>query len=90
MEKLALTVPVTNAWPDGGVETIKRIKTCNKSSMKNYFLNALLMISIVGRACNSTAANTLIAQACVEFQDKKPSKKLSSFQSVIKSKSMDT
>ena len=29
------------------------------------------MISIIGAACNPTVANTLITQACVEFQDKK-------------------
>ena len=33
--KLALTVPVTNASPERGGSTIKRIKTRNRCSMKN-------------------------------------------------------
>ena len=44
--------------------------------MKNDLLNALLMISIIAPACNTTAANTLITEAHVEFQDKKRQKSL--------------
>ena len=39
MIKLALTVPVTNTWPERGGSAIKRIKTRNRSSMKNDLLN---------------------------------------------------
>ena len=70
MAKLALAVPVTNVWPECGGSAIKGIKTRNRSSMKNYFLNALFMISINGPAFNANAVNTLITQACVEVQDK--------------------
>ena len=77
--KLTLTVPVLtvtlNAWPECGGSAIKKIKTRTRSSMKNDLLNALLMILIIGPACNTTAANTLITQAGVEFQDKKHQKK---------------
>lgn len=90
MAKLVLTVTVTNAWPDCGGSAIKRIKARNRSSMKNNLLNALLIISINGPACNTTSANTSITQACVEFQHKKHQKKRRSFQSVIKSKSTVT
>ena len=69
MAKLALTVPVTNAWLEHGGSAIKRMKTRNRRSMKNDPLNVLLMISIINSACNTTAADTLIKQACVEFQD---------------------
>ena len=57
--------------------------------MKNSILHALLTISISCPARNTTAANTLITQVCVEFQGKKlaPEKNLC-FRSVIKSKSM--
>ena len=67
MAKLALAVPVTNVWPECGGSAIK---TRNRSSMKNYFLNARFMISINGPAFNANAVNTLITQACVEVQDK--------------------
>ena len=56
--------------------------------MKYDLLDALFMISIIGAACSTTVANTLITQACIEFQDKKCQKKLCSFRSVIKSKLM--
>ena len=46
------------------------------------------MILINGPACNTTAANISITQACVEFQqDKKPQKNRAAF---IKRKSMGT
>ena len=88
MAKLALTVPVTNAWLVRGGSTIKRIKTRNRSSMKNDLLNALLMISINGPACNTTAVNTAVTQACAEFQDKNCHKNPCSFRIAIKNKSM--
>ena len=50
MAKLALAVPVTNLWPECGGSAIKGIKTRNRSSMKNYLLNALFMVSINGPA----------------------------------------
>ena len=56
--------------------------------MTNNLLNALSMILIIAPACNTNAATTLIKKAHVEFQDKKCQKKLCSFGSVIKSKSM--
>ena len=57
---------------------------------ENDLLSALLMILINGPACNTTAANTLITHACVEFQYKKRQKKSRSFRSVIRSKSVGT
>ena len=55
--------------------------------MKNDLLNELLMILINDPACNTTAANTSVMQACVEFQDKKRQKNRGAF---IKSKLMGT
>ena len=83
-------VNCASAWPERGGSAIKRIKTRNRSSMKNDLLNALSMISIIGPASNTTAVNILITQVCLEFQDKKSQKKACSFRSVIKSKSMGT
>ena len=42
--------------------------------MKNDLLNRLLMISVIAPACNTTAANTLITKAHVEFQIKSAGK----------------
>ena len=63
-------------------------QSTHRSSMKKDLLNALLMILIISTASNTTAANTLITKAYVEFQGKKCNKKMYSFQSAIKSKSI--
>ena len=46
--KIAITVPVTNAWPERGASAVKRIKSRLRSTMKMDLLNALLMISMNG------------------------------------------
>ena len=50
-------------------------------------VNALLIISIIGAACNT---NILVIQTYVEFQDNKCQKNPCSSRSVIKNKSMGT
>ena len=37
--KLAIIVPVTNAWPERGARAVKRIKSRQRSTMKNDLLN---------------------------------------------------
>ena len=54
--KLAIIVPVTNAWPERGASAVKQIKSRQRSSMKNDLLNALLHISMNGPAANSPEA----------------------------------
>ena len=38
LAKIASIVPVTNAWPERGASAVKRIKSRQRSSMKNYVL----------------------------------------------------
>lgn len=42
----AQSQPVTNAWPERGVSTLKRIKTRLRNSLKDDMLECLLRISI--------------------------------------------
>ena len=52
--------------------------------MKNDLSNALLMISIIAPACNTTAANTLITKVHVEFQGKSARKNRVAFKVSLK------
>ena len=60
LAKLAIIVPVTNAWPERGASAVKRIKTRQRSTMKNDMLNGLLHISMNGPPPNSAEADHLI------------------------------
>ena len=62
LAQVSLTVPVTNAWPESGASTVKRIKSGTRSTMKNDLLNALLN----GPAYNSKGAKQLISEAAVK------------------------
>lgn len=44
--KVALIIPVTNAWPEGGANAVKWIKTRMRYTMKTDPLKRLLTISI--------------------------------------------
>ena len=72
--KLAIIVPVTNAWRERGASTVKRIKSTQRSSMKNDLLNALLHISMNGPAANSLEAEQLINRVVERYIDQNPCK----------------
>ena len=55
--KLAIIVPVTNAWRERGASAVKRIKSRQQSTMKNELLNALLHISMNGPPANGPKRN---------------------------------
>ena len=46
--KIALIVPVSNAWPERGAISVKQVKTRMRSTIKMELLNALLMLSMNG------------------------------------------
>ena len=90
LAQIALTVPVTNAWPERGASAVKRVKSRTRSTMKNDLLNALLNISINGHACNSVEAKKLIADNVIKFDSRKRQKNPSSYRSIVKSISTST
>ena len=65
--KIAFIITVSNAWPERGGSTIKRIKTTKKSALKSDALNALIMTSINGSICGTPEALYLIKQASISF-----------------------
>ena len=48
LAEIALTIPVTNAWPERGASAVKLAKTRCRSSLQNDTLKALLMVLIDG------------------------------------------
>ena len=72
--KLAIIVPVTNAWPERGASAVKRIKSRQRSSIKNNLLNALLHISMNGPAANSPEVKQLINRVVERYIDQNPYK----------------
>lgn len=69
--EVALSMPVSNAWPEWGASTVKRIKTRLRGSLENRMLNSLMHISINGPALNSPEANHLIKTAVKKWQTTK-------------------
>ena len=65
--KIAFIITVSNAWPERGGSTIKRIKTNKKSALKSDALNALIMTSINRSICGTPEALYLIKQASISF-----------------------
>ena len=74
--KLAAIVPITNAWPERGASAVKRIKSRQRSTMKNDLLNGLLHISLNGPPFGSPEAedllNRVVDKYCEEKHNKKP------------------
>ena len=75
LAQVSLIKPVTNAWSERGANTVKRVKSCRRSTMINDLLNALLNISINGPAYNSNDTKQLISEAAVKFESSKRQKK---------------
>ena len=73
--KIAYIIPVSNAWPERGGSAIKRIKTHNRSTMKDEALNALLMISLNGPEPGTPDAKSLIRRVAIKYAEKKRYKK---------------
>ena len=69
--KIAITAPVTNAWPERGTSAVKRTKSQLRSTMKMGLLNALLMILINGPTNNSKEAMLIIQKATERCQSSK-------------------
>lgn len=58
-----LSLPITNAWPERGASSIKRIKTRLRSRLSNKMLESLLHISVNGPDVCTAEAEQLIREA---------------------------
>lgn len=69
--EVALSMPVSNAWPERGASTVKRIKTRLRGSLENRMLSSLMHISINGPDLHTPEANHLIKMAVKKWQTTK-------------------
>ena len=71
LAEVALSAPITNAWPERGASAVKRIKTRLRNRLKNDMLNSLLHVSINGPAVSTPEAKEVIKTAVVNWLQKK-------------------
>ncbi|KAK3703202.1 hypothetical protein QZH41_004969 [Actinostola sp. cb2023] len=71
LAEVALSAPITNAWPERGASAIKRIKTRLRNRLKNDMLNALLHVSINGPAVSTQEAKAVVKSAVTNWLQKK-------------------
>lgn len=73
LQKQRLSMPVSNAWPERGASTLKRIKT--QGSLENRILNSLMHISVNGPDLHTPEANHLLKIAVNKQQTTKKNEK---------------
>ena len=71
LAEVALSAPITNAWPERGASAVKRIKTRLRNRLKNDMLNALLQVSINGPAVETPEAKAVVKAAVTNWLQKK-------------------
>jgi hypothetical protein len=74
--EVAMSAPISNAWPERGASAVKRIKTRLRSSMKMDMLDTLLHISINGpdMETQTPEADVVIGKAVKKFMSRKRTK----------------
>ena len=73
--EIALTLPVSNDWPERGVIALRLVKSRLRSRLKNDMLQCLLHVKINGPDVLSPDAKTIIKMAADEFLSRKKCKK---------------
>ncbi|CAB4031118.1 Zinc finger 862 [Paramuricea clavata] len=76
LAEVCLTLPVSNAWPERAASAIKRLKTRQRSNLKNDMLRSLLHITVNGP--DSSDCHHVIEEAMKEWLSK-PRRKISKY-----------
>ena len=76
----AITLPVSNVWPERGASALKIVKNRCRSHLQNDMLEAMLHVKINWPALGSPKMVSLVTQAVQSWLDKKNRKKLPSRQ----------
>ncbi|CAB4031119.1 Hypothetical predicted protein, partial [Paramuricea clavata] len=76
LAEVCLTLPVSNAWPERGASAIKRLKTRQRSNLKNDMLRSLLHITVNGP--DSSDCHHVIEEAMKEWLSK-PRRKIAKY-----------
>ena len=78
----AITLPVSNAWPERGASALKIVKNRCRSRLHNNMLEAMLHMKINGPSLGSPSMVSLVNRAVQTWLDKKNRKKLPNRQGV--------
>ena len=65
LAECCLSLPVSNAWPEGGASALKHIKTRLRSRLSNSMLQSLMQMSINGPPINSKETEDII-EDCIK------------------------
>ena len=79
----AITIPVSNAWPERGASALKIVKNRCRSRLQNDMLEAMLHVKINGPALGSPKMESLVKQAVETWLSNKNRKKLPSRQHAL-------
>ena len=69
--EIALTMPISNAWPERGASRVKLIKTRLRSRLTNKMLEAPVNISMNGPEANSSECDTLVKKTTEKWLSEK-------------------
>jgi len=79
----AITLPVSNAWPERGASALKIVKNRCRSRLQNDILEAMLHVKINGPSLGSPKMESLVKQAVETWLSQKNRKKLPSRQHAL-------
>ena len=71
LAEVALSAPITNAWPERGASAVKGIKTRLRNRLKNDMLNSLLHVSINSPSVSTPEAKEVVKTAVANWLQKK-------------------
>ena len=63
LAECCLSIPISNAWPERGTSSLKRMKTRLRSRLQNDMLQALMQISINGPALHSDQCRVVVCDS---------------------------
>lgn len=63
LAEVALSLPVSNAWPERGASALKNVKTKQRNLLGNQMLEAILQVCINGPSADSADGQSLVKQA---------------------------
>lgn len=79
----AITLPVSNAWPERGASALKIVKNRCRSHLQNDMLEAMLHVKINGPSLGSPKMESLVKQAVETWLSQKHRKNLPSRQHAL-------
>ena len=71
LANIALTIPLSTAWPERGFSTLSRVKTKQRNRLLDSTLSAAINISMNGTPAHSDADALIIAEAWLIMKERR-------------------